>query len=69
MQIGDFNGVKFPKDNQAYFAEVKEVLPGDELFECNLFTVEAFTHSKSILTGWRLPKQPVHSNQARVPAM
>jgi len=43
MQIGDFVGVKFPKDNQAYFAEVKKVLSGDEL-ECR------FVHTGSVYT-------------------
>ena len=43
MQIGDFIRVKFPKDNQAYFAEVKKVLPGEEI-ECR------FVHSGSVYT-------------------
>jgi hypothetical protein len=51
MQIHDFIRVKFPNDNKVYFAEVKEVLPGDELFECR------FVHSGSVYTfkkysGW-----------------
>jgi len=50
MQIRDFIGVKFPKDNQTYFAEVKKVLPGDKL-ECR------FVHTGSVYTfkkysGW-----------------
>lgn len=48
MQIGDFIGVKFPNDDQRYFAEVKKILPGDEL-ECR------FVHSGSVYTFKKYP--------------